>query len=97
MKPMFTNTPSMLAAACAPSIVRQESRLRGMLPVASQLAAQVSPQSHQGWFQVRTAAPVGLSDQGISVPNGAALYLNLESTGLKLDGIRGVPPRGRPV
>lgn len=98
MKLMFTPTPlSTLASACASTIVLPTVRIHAAKPAAvSSLAAHRIVQPSRARFQATTlpvARTVATAEQYLKSTNGKSTTGN----GMKFDGTRGVPPRGKPV
>jgi hypothetical protein len=96
-----------LAAACAPSVTVSPrnravigghatrvfaagSAVAGLLPVA-----QLPALRQLAWSPIQAAAPAGAKTLKSTISTTLA-YRNQESTGMKLDGFGGVPPRGKP-
>jgi|KBSSwiStaDraftv2_1062776.scaffolds.fasta_scaffold169674_2 hypothetical protein len=79
------NAPVSAFAAAGVCTVKAAARTRAItLPVVSQLAARF-PQVHQAQISAIKVSPKGA-------------YMGPQiNSGVELDGVRGVPPRGRPV
>lgn len=101
-----------LAAACAPSVaVSPRNRavigghatrgfaapaVAGLLPVA-----QLPALRQLAWtpIEIKATAPAGAKTLKSTTPSTTSTtlaYRNQESTGRKLDGFSGIPPRGKP-
>lgn len=94
-----------LVAACSPSVTVSPMTLGhlGALAVASPLAARPSLRQlpwDQSPIMAAAHAGAGIKKSTTSTTSTTSItlaYVNQESTGVKLDGFGGVPPRGIPV
>jgi hypothetical protein len=87
MRQIFTeNTPVSAFAAAGVCSVSPDSRARVQSPAVASLLAARLPQAHQAQIM-----PM------ILVPAAGSYQVTVTKPSATLGGVRGVPPRGRPV